>query len=604
MLGGVGWRLLLEVLFFSSVVTLFLTLTQLYLDYRDNVGEIDQRMSEIDNGYRQSLGEGLWRMDQSQLQLQVDGILRLPDISYVEVREATDQAAPLVVTAGSHRANSPTRREFQIFYAVHGAQQLLGTLAIEATYRRVYRRLVDTTAVILVSQAIKTFIVSFFILFIVHRLITRHLIAIGASLRRYELRGPLAPLRLERRPPQPADELDDLVGAFNQMYARLQVAYGDLQERESKVRRLVDSNIIGTFIWKASGSRIEDGARIAEANDAFLNMVGYNRADIAAGRISRAGLTAREWMERDAQGIVEIRETGTVAPFEKELLRKDGSRLPVLIGYAAFDSQGREGVAFVVDLTERKRAEAEAREVRTELEHANRIAAIGQLSASIGHEINQPLSGILTNAGTASLWLEANPPNIPDALRAIGRIERDGRRASEISARIRALVKKAPPQKDALDVNEAVGEIVGLIRGEATKSRVSIETQLDDVLPFIRGDRVQLQQVLLNLIMNAIEAMGTHDGGPRELLISTAKDGSDGIAIAVQDTGPGLSAADTERIFQAFFTTKATGLGIGLSICRSIIDAHGGKLWATANTPHGAVFQFTLPSGGESQNEP
>ena len=161
-------------------------------------------------------------MDQSQLQLQVDGILRLPDISYVEVREATDQAAPLVVTAGSHRANPPTRREFKIFYAVHGAQQLLGTLAVEATYRRVYRRLVDTTAVILVSQAIKTFIVSFFILFIVHQLITRHLIAIGASLRRYELRGSQAPLRLERRPPQPADELDDLVGAFNQMYARLQ----------------------------------------------------------------------------------------------------------------------------------------------------------------------------------------------------------------------------------------------------------------------------------------------------------------------------------------------------------------------------------------------
>ena len=193
LLGGVGWRLLVQVLFFSSAITLVLTLTQLYLDYRSGVRAIDQRMSEIDGGYRQSLGEGLWRLDQRQLQLQVGGIIRLPDVSYVEVREATDRAAPLVVTAGSHQANPSARHEFKIFYTVRGAEQLVGILTVEATYDNIYRRLLDTTLVIMVSQAIKTFSVSFFILFVVHRLITRHLAAIATSIRGYDLRGSQAP---------------------------------------------------------------------------------------------------------------------------------------------------------------------------------------------------------------------------------------------------------------------------------------------------------------------------------------------------------------------------------------------------------------------------
>src|SRR5258708_2124223 len=281
LLSGIGSRLLVRVLFFSSVITLLLTLMQLYLDYRRDVQAIDLRMSEIDDGYRRSLGEGLWRLDARQLQSQVEGIRRLPDISYVELREATDHGAPLVVTAGSHLANPPARHELRIFYTNRGAEQLVGILVVEATFDQIYRRLLDTAAVIMVSQAIKTFFVSFFILLIVHRLITRHLTAIATSLRGYDLRGSQAPLRLDRRPPRPADELDRLVGAFNQMYARLQVAYGDLAERESKVRRLVDTNIIGICIFNLD--RI-----IIEANEAFLSIVGYSRDDVISGRLSFA----------------------------------------------------------------------------------------------------------------------------------------------------------------------------------------------------------------------------------------------------------------------------------------------------------------------------
>ncbi len=373
--------------------------------------------------------------------------------------------------------------------------------------------------------------------------------------------------------------------------------YRDVAEREAKIRRLVDANIIGTFIWKAAAPSLEvNDILVIEANDAFLHMVGYDREDLAAGRLSRSTLTPPEWYERNAQNAAEVRTTGTVLPFEKEYLCKDGRRVPVLVGVAAFDQQRDRGVAFVVDLTERKRAEAEARETQMQLAHANRLAAIGQLSASISHEINQPLSGVITNAETGLLWLKTEPPNVGEAIGAFSRVVRDGKRASEVVNRIRALIKKAPPQKDKLHINEAILEVVGLTRSEVTKNGVSVQTRLGEKLPPLQGDRVQLQQVVLNLVMNAVEAIRSRDAGPGEILIETARTEADDILVSVRDTGPGLDPSHIERIFDAFYTTKADGLGLGLSICRSIIEAHGGQLWTTACAPQGAVFQFTLPA--------
>ena len=595
--GGVGWRLLVGVLFFSSVITLLLTLTQLYLDYRSGVRAIDQRMSEIDSGYRQSLGEGLWRLDKRQLQLQVEGILRLPDIRYVEAREATDQAVPLDVIAGSHQAIPSVPRQFRIFYTAHGADQLVGILSVEATYDDVYRRLLDTAAVIMVSQAIKTFLVSFFILLIVHRLITRHLTAITTSLRAYDLRGSQAPLQLDRRPPRLADELDHLVGAFNQMYARLQIVYGDLGEREAKIRRLVDSNIIGILIGNPDG-------HVEEANQAFLRTVGYDQADVAAGRLRRTELTPAEWHDRDARAAAEMRTNGTAQPFEKEYFRKDGSRVPVLIGGATLDERGTVAI-FAVDLTERKRAEAAAQEserrvheVQMELAHANRVATMGELAASIAHEVSQPIAAMLTSAEAAARWLAGPPPNLERATRAIDRIVNDGMRAADIVGRIRNFSKKAPVRKEDLEINEAILEVIELTRSEMAKSRVSTTMQLATALPQISGDRIQLQQVILNLIMNAIEAMREVGEGPRELLISTDAADAGAVLVALRDSGPGLPQATPERIFEAFYTTKPSGLGMGLSICRSIVEAHGGRLRAEPNEPRGAVFYLMLPIRG------
>jgi PAS domain S-box-containing protein len=370
--------------------------------------------------------------------------------------------------------------------------------------------------------------------------------------------------------------------------------YGDLQEREAKIRRLVEANIIGIYIWEQEG-------QILEANDAFLRMVGYSREDLVSGRVRWMDLTPPEWLDRTLRGRAEVEVSGAIQPFEKEYLCKDGSRVPVLIGAAAFDERRDQGVTFVLDLTERKRAEAEVREserryreAQLDLAHANRLVTMGHFTASIAHEVNQPIAAVVTNAQAALRLLRHRPTDLEAVRLALADIVKDGHRAAKVIGRIRDLIRKAPPRKDRLEVNEAISEVVALTRGETVKNGISVQTQLADGLPLIQGDRVQLQQVMLNLIINAVEAMSGTSEGPRELLISTGRTESDGVVVAVRDSGPGLAPATLERLFESFYTTKPSGLGLGLSICHSIIEAHGGRLWASANVPRGAMFQFTL----------
>ena len=254
------------------------------------------------------------------------------------------------------------------------------------------------------------------------------------------------------------------------------------------------------------------------------------------------------------------------------------------------------------DITERKRAEAEAREserryreLHAELEHAARVATMGQLSASIAHEIRQPLSAVKMSGTTALRWLTKLPPDIEEAKQAIESIVSDVHRASDVIGRIRDFAMKGAPKRDNLDVNGVIVEVIALIRTEAIKHDVIVQTLLADNLPPILGDRIQLQQVMVNLIMNAIEAMSGSGDGTRELMIRTAEAEARDVLVAVMDSGPGLGG-DPEQLFDAFYTTKPGGMGIGLSISRSIIDDHRGRLWASANAPRGAIFQFAVPA--------
>jgi PAS domain S-box-containing protein len=363
--------------------------------------------------------------------------------------------------------------------------------------------------------------------------------------------------------------------------------YRDLEDREGKIRRLVDANIIGIFVTDREG-------RVMEANDAFLRIVGYDRGDLVAGRVRRTDLTPLEWRERDMRTRAELNSTGTFQPFEKEYFRKDGSRVPVLVGGALFKEGGNEAVAFVLDLTERTRAEETRRELESNLAHMNRVSIMGELAASLAHEIAQPIGASRNNARAALNFLEKQPAELSRVRQALGSIMGNADRAGDIISRIRDHVKKVPPRSERFDLNEAIREVIVLAHSAISKQGVSVEARLEEALSAVHGDRVQLQQVALNLILNAVEAMSLVEAGARELLISTENQ-PDCVVVAVRDSGPGLDPDHLERVFQAFYTTKSSGLGMGLSICRSIIAAHGGRLWAGANPPRGAVFQFTLP---------
>jgi len=282
-------------------------------------------------------------------------------------------------------------------------------------------------------------------------------------------------------------------------------------------------------------------------------------------------------------------------PIEKEYFRKDGSRVPVLIGAATFEEDGNQGVAFVLDLTERKRAEEALRQLESDLAHMNRLSIMGELTASLAHEITQPIATARNNARAAMRFLDRSPPDLSEVGEAVECIVADADRAGDIIDRIRDQIKKAPPRKAYFDLNKAINEVIVLARSEITKNGVSVQTRLTQGVAPVRGDRVQLQQVVLNLILNAVEAMSSVEAGARELLITSEQNQTGDVLVAVRDSGPGIDPEHLERVFEAFYTTKSSGTGMGLSICRSIINAHGGRLWGEANEPRGAVFQFTLP---------
>jgi PAS domain S-box-containing protein len=369
----------------------------------------------------------------------------------------------------------------------------------------------------------------------------------------------------------------------------------DLQDRDRKTRRIIDSALDAVL-------SIDERGRVTEWNAQAETMFGWKR-DEAVGRTLSELLIPERYRDAHDRGLRHFISTGE-GPFlnqrfEISALRRDGTEFPVELAIAPYRIDGNwEFSGFVRDITERKVAEASARrqrEMEMELAHANRVATMGQLAASIAHEVNQPVGAAVTNAHAALRWLGAAPPNTDEVRHALTRIVTNGNRASDVLSRIRAFIKKAPPCHASVDVNQAVLEVVALTRSEAKKNKVTVQMQLADGLPVVPADRIQLQQVLLNLIVNAIEAMSASDAGSRRLLISSTKSGSNAVSLAVQDSGPGFPEASIGQIFQAFYTTKPAGLGMGLSICRSIVEAHGGQLSAAAGNPKGAIFTFTLP---------
>jgi PAS domain S-box-containing protein len=387
------------------------------------------------------------------------------------------------------------------------------------------------------------------------------------------------------------DEVGLLTQAFTLMTARLKETLDGLRRSEAK---------------------LEEAQRVAH--------VGYWECDLETNRITWSdetyriyGLTPGEsaitpdemlarihpedrpiWSHAAAEGA----RGAARYDLEYRVIRPDGElRIVHSQGDLTSDASGRPRSAFgtIQDITERKQAAEALREAQMELAHTNRVTAMGQLTASIAHEVNQPIAAAVANAEAGLRWLAARPPDLEEVRQSLGAIIENGGRAGDVIGRIRALIKKTPPHKERFDLNEAILDVIALTRSEVLRHGVSVQAQLAEGLPRVEGDRIQLQQVILNLILNAVEAMS---GGlaERELRISAETDAAGGVLVTVQDTGPGLDPTNVDRLFEAFYTTKPGGMGMGLAICRSIIEAHGGRLCASANQPHGAVFQFTLPA--------
>jgi PAS domain S-box-containing protein len=372
----------------------------------------------------------------------------------------------------------------------------------------------------------------------------------------------------------------------------------ELRASEARFRTFVDRATDAFFL-------LDERLLVVDVNRQACENLGWSREELI-------GMHPRDFdVGLDDAAIARLAEragAGETVTFETRHRRKDGTAFPVEIRAGTFTQGGKLFyLALARDTTERKRVEETLRAqdralemARTELAHVSRLTALGELTTSIAHEVSQPLGAMVASAGACARWLAADPPAMAEARAALDNIVADGKRAREIITRIRALTKRQPPRQDSLDVNFKITEVLALAEQELRSHDIVVRTQLDRTLPRVAGDRVQLQQVLLNLILNAIEAMSAVRDRARELTIVSGQDGPNAVLVEVRDSGSGLDPQRAEQVFEAFYTTKAEGIGIGLSISRSIIEAHGGRLWASANAPHGAVFSFSLPVAEEA----
>jgi PAS domain S-box-containing protein len=367
----------------------------------------------------------------------------------------------------------------------------------------------------------------------------------------------------------------------------------ELRQAETRFRTFVDHATDAFFVLDV------EKLAVLDVNRRACESLGYTREELIGQSVLLFDVDLNlDWIKQDVHRRLEAGESAT---FETRHRRKDGTVFPVEVRSRRFDYAGKVvTLSLALDITDRKRAEEERerlRQLEADLAHINRVSVMGELTASIAHEINQPLSGIVSNASASERWLAADPPNIDEAREAARRIIRDGKRAGEIIGRVRALSKTASVPKDRLDLNATIREVVALIHGEAKKKGIVITTQLAAELSPVYADPVQLQQVILNLAMNGIEAMSAVNArSRRELVISTFDLEEKQVQVAVQDFGIGVESSKIERIFDPFYTTKSGGMGMGLSISRSIVRSHGGELWATTSDGPGTTFHFTVPT--------
>lgn len=611
---GIGPRLLAAVLLFSSIVTLTLTALQLYLDYDREVGVIETRLEEVGRSTTGSLGESLWNLDQNQLKLQLDGILRLPSMRAAEVREIADRPNPIRVAVGERSSRSVVTRDYPLTTTVQGTARAIGVLHVEATLSDVYQQLLNRALVILASQAAKTFIVSLFIIYMVHILVTRHLVAIAEFVSKYSLARPPPPLHLQRRPPHDPDELDKVIDAFNAMCANLGRAYGELREananleRDLKIRRRAEEDA------RASEQRFRDYAETA--SDWFWetgpdHVFTYISDRAGAFGMDREALIGKRRPDAAIDHDAEVQKwrnhMATLdrhEPFRKfEYRGRDSAgRLHYFSvnGQPVFAEDGRftgyRGSA--TDLTSQHETEERLRQ-------SQKMDAIGQLTGGVAHDFNNVLTVI---TGTIEIIQEglADKPQ----LAAIAQLIDDAAsRGAEITSQLLTFARRQPLEPREIDVNGLVVETAKLLR-PILGEHVEIVTRLADDAWLAMADPSQLSSAIVNLAVNARDAMP--DGGRltletanRELDSTGNGDGDAGsyVMVAVADTGHGIPADIRDRVFEPFFTTKGLGrgTGLGLSMVYGFAKQTGGAVAIESEEGRGTVMRLFLPrSAGEA----
>ena len=335
-------------------------------------------------------------------------------------------------------------------------------------------------------------------------------------------------------------------------------------------------------------------------NASATSIFGYEASEMIGQSITR--IIPPELHEEEQQILARLARGERLQHYETVRIARDGRRVDISLSISPLIGKSGKVVGaskIARDITATKRAEAELQQAQIEFARVARVTTLGELTAAIAHEVNQPLTGLVSSGNACLRWLSGEAPDLEAARRSIERMIRDGSRAGEVIGRIRAMVTKSKPQRDSLNINDAIMEVLALLQTEIRRNDISPYTELSNDLSLVWGDRVQLQQVILNLVMNAIEAMSGISQTRRKLLVSSVKDGQNGVLVSIRDSGPGFDETAPDRLFEAFYTTKENGMGIGLAVSRTIIQAHGGRLWAMPSAPQGAIFQFTLPTDSE-----
>jgi PAS domain S-box-containing protein len=419
-----------------------------------------------------------------------------------------------------------------------------------------------------------------------------------------------------RVPDSKLGEVGALTATFNDMATRLKKSFDDLvsevETRKSRERELQESEARlrmseerwrSVFETSTLGIMLTDrDGKFVATNRALQVMLGYSAQELL--ELSPVDLMVEDERNPARRRLAELRE-GKLANYEAvaRYRRKDG--LPIWVNTFVSTIPGGENresvfLATAIDITEQRKAQSDLADAQAELAQVARLTTMGELAASIAHEISQPLSGVSASARAALLWLDRSPPNLDKARDSLNVIVNASGHASDVMERIRSFLKHRKPERADLDINDAIRVVLELTGGALRNREVAVQTDLLAGLPRALGDPVQLQQVIMNLVMNGADAMAAVTDRPRVLRIRTQMDGARSVMVGVQDSGSGIDAAIRDRIFEPLFTTKSTGMGMGLSICRSIVESHGGKLWATPATPHGTDFRFTIPTAGLS----